>query len=138
MHTLLQELMRLPELQYIQKELDDGCRSAAITGLSPVHRTQIAAALAQAMGRPLLLLCADERECQRFAGDMESLTGCKPLHLPGREMHLRPAAIASRQWDYQRIAALHQLQVNVPAVVLAPPRPCASGASRPRCWPEPS
>ena len=67
MHTLLQELMRLPELQYIQKELDDGCRSAAITGLSPVHRTQIAAALAQAMGRPLLLLCADERECQRFA-----------------------------------------------------------------------
>ena len=119
MHTLLQELMRLPELQYIQKELDDGCRSAAITGLSPVHRTQIAAALAQAMGRPLLLLCADERECQRFAGDMESLTGCKPLHLPGREMHLRPAAIASRQWDYQRIAALHQLQVNVPAVVLA-------------------
>ena len=119
MHALLQELMRLPELQYIQKELDDGCRSAAITGLSPVHRTQIAAALAQAMGRPLLLLCADERECQRFAGDMESLTGCKPLHLPGREMHLRPAAIASRQWDYQRIAALHQLQVNAPAVVLA-------------------
>ena len=94
MHTLLQELMRLPELQYIQKELDeeldDGCRSAAITGLSPVHRTQIAAALAQAMGRPLLLLCADERECQRFAGDMESLTGCKPLHLPGPA--LPPAA----------------------------------------------
>lgn len=97
MHTLLQELMRLPELQYIQKELDDGCRSAAITGLSPVHRTQIAAALAQAMGRPLLLLCADERECQRFAGDMESLTGCKPLHLPGREMHraLPPSPAAS-------------------------------------------
>ena len=51
MHTLLQELMRLPELQYIQKELDGGCRSAAITGLSPVHRTQMAAALAQAVVR---------------------------------------------------------------------------------------
>ena len=118
MHTLLQELMRLPELQYIKKELDGGCRSAAITGLSPVHRTQMAAALAQAMGRPLLLLCADERECQRFAGDMESLTGRKPLYLPGREMHLRPAAIASRQWDYRRIAALRQLQTDAPAVLL--------------------
>ena len=94
MHSLLQELMLLPEMQYIKTELDGGV-STAVTGLSPIHRVQLSAALAQAMGRPLLLLCADERECERFAADMESLTGSKPLHLPGREMHLRPAAVAA-------------------------------------------
>ena len=118
MHKLLQELMLLPELQYIQKELRSGCGSAAITGLSPVHRAQVAASLAQALDRPLLLLCADERECQRLSGDLESLTGHKPLHLPGRELHLRPGAVASRQWDYRRIAALHQMQAAPPAAVL--------------------
>ena len=118
MHRLLQELMLLPEMQYIKTELDGGV-STAVTGLSPIHRVQLSAALAQAMGRPLLLLCADERECERFAADMESLTGGKPLHLPGREMHLRPAAVASRQWDYRRIAALHRMQTETPAVLLA-------------------
>ena len=118
MHSLLQELMLLPEMQYIKTELDGGV-STAVTGLSPIHRVQLSAALAQAMGRPLLLLCADERECERFAADMESLTGSKPLHLPGREMHLRPAAVASRQWDYRRIAALHRMQTETPAVLLA-------------------
>ena len=96
MHRLLQELMLLPEMQYIKTELDGGV-STAVTGLSPIHRVQLSAALAQAMGRPLLLLCADERECERFAADMESLTGGKPLHLPGREMHLRPAASGARR-----------------------------------------
>ena len=118
MHRLLQELMLLPEMQHIKTELDGGV-STAVTGLSPIHRVQLSAALAQAMGRPLLLLCADERECERFAADMESLTGGKPLHLPGREMHLRPAAVASRQWDYRRIAALHRMQTETPAVLLA-------------------
>lgn len=115
---LLRELMRLPELQHIRQELEDGCCGAIITGLSPVHRVQLSAALAQAMERPLLLLCADERECERFAGDMESLTGQEPLYLPSRELHLRPAAVSSRQWDYRRIAALHRMQAEAPAVIL--------------------
>ena len=118
MSILLRELMRLPELQHIRQELEDGCCGAVITGLSPVHRVQLSAALAQAMERPLLLLCADERECERFAGDMESLTGQKPLYLPSRELHLRPAAVSSRQWDYRRIAALHRMQAEAPAVIL--------------------
>ena len=95
MSILLRELMRLPELQHIRQELEDGCCGAVITGLSPVHRVQLSAALAQAMERPLLLLCADERECERFAGDMESLTGQEPLYLPSRELHLRPPCPAA-------------------------------------------
>ena len=48
MSILLRELMRLPELQHIRQELEDGCCGAVITGLSPVHRVQLSAALAQA------------------------------------------------------------------------------------------
>ena len=117
MKTLLQELMRLPELQHIRDELERG-GNAAVTGLSPVHRAQVAAALAQAMGRPLLLLCADERECDRFSGDMESLTGQVPLRLLGREVHLRPGAVESRQWDHRRMAALYRMQAEAPGVIL--------------------
>ena len=119
MQKLLQELALLPEVQYIRQELAGGCRSALVTGLSPVHRVQIAAALAQEMKKPLVILCADERECQRFAGDAENLTGQRPLLLPGREMNLRPGAVSSRQWEYRRIAALRWMQTERPAVILA-------------------
>ena len=118
MSGLLQELLLLPEVEHIRRELAGGCRSAMMTGLSPVHRVQLSAALSRAMERPLVLVCADERECERFAGDIESLLGVQALRLPGREMHLRPAAVASRQWDYRRIAALHRMLAEQPRVIL--------------------
>ena len=94
MHRLLQELMLLPEMQYIKTELDGGV-STAVTGLSPIHRVQLSAALAQATGRPLLLLCADERECERFAADMDVLLAYYKLEDDWRD-DKNPAAVCAK------------------------------------------
>ena len=59
MEQLLNELLKLSELhELVQAVSTKGC-PASVTGLSPVVRAQAAAALAQATGRPLLMLCAD-------------------------------------------------------------------------------
>ena len=38
MNGLLQELLGLAEVEHIRRELESGCPSAVMTGLSPVHR----------------------------------------------------------------------------------------------------
>ncbi len=108
-----------------EKELDDGCRSAAI--MAPFPRPPDAdrrSSESPSNGPPPLLLCADERECQRFAGDMESL--CHRLQAcirPDDEMHLRPAAIATSG------KSTHCSPVSAAVSRFSPPpRPCASGA----------
>ena len=118
MNGLLQELLGLAEVEHIRRELESGCPSAVMTGLSPVHRVLLSAALSRAVKRPLVLVCADERECRRFAGDLEGLLGEPALWLPGREMHLRPETVGSRQWDYRRMAALYRMLTEAPPVIL--------------------
>ena len=80
-----------------------------MTGLAPVHRAQIAAALARESGRPLVVVCSDEGEASRLAGDLETLLGRAPLKLFARELFVRQGAVASRQWELGRIAVLYRL-----------------------------
>ena len=109
MDSLLRQLMELKELQELSALVQQGGTPALVTGLSPVHRAQAAAALAFATGRPLLVICADERECARMALDLQVMLHTEPVILPGREMQLRPTAAASRQWEYRRLQALYRM-----------------------------
>ncbi len=130
MEQLLNELLKLSEFhELVQAVSTKGC-PASVTGLSPVVRAQAAAALAQATGRPLLMLCADEAECRRVAADLQTLLGCEAVVLPERELQLRPTAAASRDWEYRRLAALHQLLEKPCALLIA-----TVGALSQRCIP---
>ena len=53
---LLEKLLTLPELRELAAEVHKTRCCAAVTGLSPVHRAMVAAALAEETKRPLLLL----------------------------------------------------------------------------------
>ena len=119
MEQLLSELLKLSELKEMAQAIDaKGCPISA-TGLSPVVRAQAAAALAQTTGRPLLLICADEAECRKAAADLQTLMGCEAVILPERELQLRPTTAASRDWEYRRLNALHQLQEKRCPLVIA-------------------
>lgn len=61
----MRALWQMPELQEIWNHIETGETPVTVTGLSPVHRAQLAAALRLRSGRPLLMLCSDEREVQR-------------------------------------------------------------------------
>ena len=114
MNGLLEKLLTLPELRELAAEVHRTRCCAAVTGLSPVHRAMVAAALAEETKRPLLLLCADEKECARQAADVQVLLGVEPVRLPERELQLRPASY-SRQWENARLSALYRIEGVVSA-----------------------
>ena len=117
MEGLLEKLLQLSELRELAEQIEQGQCPVLVTGLSPVHRAQAAAAAAHAAGRPLLMLCTDERECSRMASDLHTLLGIEPVILPERELQLRPTAAASRQWEYRRLDALYRMAQGSRVVV---------------------
>ena len=118
MKALMKELLRLTEVRQLTEDVENGVSPVLITGVSPVHRAQVEAALHLKTRRPLVVLCPDEREARRQAGDLRVLTREEPLVLPARELQWRPME-ASRQWENQRLAALYRLGSS-PVVVTTP------------------
>ena len=114
----MKELLSLTEVRQLTEDVENGVSPVLITGVSPVHRAQVEAALHLKTRRPLVVLCPDEREARRQAGDLRVLTGQEPLVLPARELQWRPME-ASRQWENQRLAALYRLGSS-PVVVTTP------------------
>ena len=94
MNALLKELLQMPEARAL---LDSTLRrdKPMVTGISPVHRAMLAAAMLQETGRPMLLLCGDETEAARLCGDLHALTGRDVTLLRRRDWQLRPSAAAT-------------------------------------------
>ena len=100
---------QIPEFQQLFAAIDAGACPAALTGLSAVHRAHLAAGLRQETGRSVVVICADEGEAQRMAGDLAALSGERVDLLPGREFTFHNAAVASRQWEHRRLCMLRRL-----------------------------
>ena len=109
MELLLKKLLEIPEAKSLAAAVEGNGCPAAVTGLASVHKAQIAAALAFRSGKPLVMVCTDEGEANRLAGDLETLLGLPALRLYARELFVRPGAVASRQWEMARIGALYAL-----------------------------
>ena len=114
MKQLLSALRALPEFEQLLSALDSGRSPAAVSGLSAVHRAHFAAALYARTHRPVVLFCADDAECRRFADDLHALTGEEVLTLPAREFTFHNAAVVSRQWEHRRLSALWALSQDAP------------------------
>ena len=117
MEPLLQQLNQIPEIAELVRRVEEGGCPAAVTGLQPVQRACVGAAVSWAAKRPAVFLCGDEREARQLAGDMETLLGEKPVVLLSREWELRPGAVASREWERNRLAALDLLPPKYRTVI---------------------
>ena len=144
---LTQFLSRLEDYPRLLEAVDQGKQTIALSGLSAVHRAYLAAALHQSTGRPLTLVCPDDGEARRLAGDLSALTGAEVPVLPARDFLFHPGA-ASRQWEHQRLEILARLHRGDCPVLVAtvegllqrtmpprglrrqlPPAPCGPGLS---------
>ena len=119
MDAFLKILQTLPEVAELVSRVENGGCPAVLTGTQPVQRACVGAAVAAGAGRPMVFLCADEREARQLAGDLQSLTGKTPVTLLAREWQFRPNAISSREWERSRLAALHQMAAGDAPVVVA-------------------
>ena len=107
-------LDRLGDFSRLSDAVAQGKSPLALSGLAAVHRAFLAAGLHQTTGRPLVLVCPDDGEARRLAGDLEALTGQPVPLLPSRDFLFHSGA-ASRQWEQQRLEILAQLhQGNCP------------------------
>ena len=109
MKLLLNILEKVPEYLRLEAALDGGRSPVEVSGLSPVHRAHFAAGLLARLGCPVVLVCADEGECRRLAADVTALTGEPATLLGAREFLFHDGAVASRQWEHQRIAAFRAM-----------------------------
>ena len=83
-----------------------GCTS--VYEISEGERPFLAAALRRKTGRPVVLLCSTELVAQRYAQDIERLTGEKCGVLPPRDLQFSRAA-SSRESTWLRLRNLDEL-----------------------------
>ena len=95
MEQFLKQLKTIPEVSELIHRVEEGGCPAAVTGLQPVQRACIGAAVAKAAERPVIFVCGDEREVQQLKGDLETLTGETPVVLLSREWKLRPSPLVT-------------------------------------------
>ncbi len=109
MKPLLSALNDIPEYRSLLAAIDNGACPAAFSGLSAVHRAHFAAGIRQELGRPLVVVCADEGEAERMARDLAALSGEAVRTLSAREFTFHNAAVVSRQYEHRRLSTLRAL-----------------------------
>ena len=109
MNVLFRQILNNKEAAALPLLRESGGLPALISGLSAVHRANLAAALAESPDEKLFVICPDDTSAENFANDLRSMLN-EPVNLLGmREFTFYPTEAASRQAEQKRIAALWSL-----------------------------
>ena len=85
-----------------------GVLPAAATGLGGIHKTLLADALVETLGRKVVYLVPEEADAARMQEDLQAL-GRRVLYYPARDLALRRAESVSREYEQMRIGTLTHL-----------------------------
>ena len=125
MELLIKQILENKEAAALPSLLESGGLPALVSGLSAVHRANLAAALRLETGLPLVVICPDDTAAENMAADLRAMLGLQVLNLGMRDFTFYAAEAASRQAEQKRLAALYALQeggveivtVSVPALL---------------------
>ena len=106
MDLLVNQIFENKEAAALPSLLESGGLPALVSGLSPVHRANLAAGLRVRSGLPLFVICPDDTAAENFANDLRSLLREPVVTLGMRDFTFYPTDAASRQAEQKRIAAL--------------------------------
>ena len=109
MNEVFNQILKNKEVSALPSLIEAGGLPALVSGLSAVHRANLAAALANATGRSFYIFCPDDTAAEGFAADLSSMTGEPVTVLGMREYTFYPTEAASRQAEQKRIKALYSL-----------------------------
>ena len=107
MRALTERLIKEIGFDQLAACVDNGLCPAVVSGVDGVHRAHAAAVLRRNLKRPLVVLCSDEAEQRRIAGDLEALTQEKAVLLSARDFMFYNVESASRQHEQERLRALY-------------------------------
>jgi len=109
MKLLVNQILENKEVAALPSLLESGGLPALISGLSPVHRANLAAALKMECDRPLFVICPDDSSAESMARDLFSMLGKEPRLILMRDYTFHPTEAASRQLEQKRISAFYAL-----------------------------
>ena len=110
MNVLIQQIFENKEVAALPSLLESGGLPALVSGLSAVHRANLAAALFQALDLPVFVISPDDTAAENFANDLRAMLGEEVVTLGMRDYTFFAAVAVSRQAEQKRLSALHRLQ----------------------------
>lgn len=126
MERIAQLITDLTEYDTILDSVKSGKTPVEVTGLSAIHKANLAAALAGGLHRQAVVICPDELACERMARDLEAFSDRTIAILPTREFIFHNIESSSREYEHKRISVLRDLAAGkktvvttVPALVMA-------------------
>ncbi len=109
MEQLIKQILAHKEAAALPSLPESGGLPALISGLSPVHRANLAAALKLELDLPLFVVCPDDTAAESFSRDLSAMLGGEVTTLLMRDYVFYPAEAVSRPMEQKRIAALDRL-----------------------------
>ena len=119
MIALAKALLFEEEFTRLVNGIDSGRCPAVLSGIGNIHKAHAAAALRVNTGRPVVIICADEVEAERYAADMEALIEEPAFLLTSREFAFYNAEGVSRQHEQRRLNTLFAMAERRAAVIVA-------------------
>lgn len=122
MRALLGHWGEIPEFKRLIDYIRGGGTSVLLRGAGKIQKIHIAACIRYVIGRPLVVICADELEAGQFARDLETFLEERANVLCHRDFTFYNAEGVSRQMEQDRIKSLSEMQRgNVGVVVVTVP-----------------
>ena len=109
MKKLINQILNHKELAALPSLLEGGGLPALVSGLSAVHRANLAAALCGTMDRPLFVICPDDTAAENFARDLRSMLQRPADCLGLREYCFLPTEAVSRRTEQKRLEVFSSL-----------------------------
>ena len=102
MKILNQQIFENREAAALPGLMESGGLPALVSGLSGIHRVNLAAALYERLELPLLIVCPDDSAAESFSRDLEAMTGEKVNTLYSRDFTFYSSLAASREAEQKR------------------------------------
>ncbi len=106
---LTRAILENPSLTPLPMQIEGGVLPALISGLSSVHRANLAAALHLETGRPVFIVVPDESAMDIMERDLGSFLKRPVVTLTARDFTFYSADSVSRQTEQKRLASLDAL-----------------------------
>ena len=119
MEQLINQILTHKEAAALPSLMESGGLPALVSGLSPVHRANLAAALYNQIRTPLFVICPDDTAAESFSRDLAAMLGREITVLGMRDFVFYPAEAVSRPAEQKRIAALYRLAKGESEITVA-------------------
>ena len=109
MKILVNQILENKEAAALPYLMESGGLPALVSGLSAVHRANLAAALRNKTTLPIFVISPDDTAAENFANDLKAMLREDVYTLSMRDFTFNPVEAASRQQEQKRISTLYAL-----------------------------